>query len=123
MQSATATPSTVLWISLWITSLPEVPALPWLRRVAERVGGQVQPRPPAVYELVEVAGEALLEVVVLGAGTDGPFDAGQAVHAERHRPHLPPIPLRAVVPALHRPHLARAGVAGDGPAIRPLPFG
>src|SRR6266536_1600708 len=143
MQSATASPCTDLWIALWTTqcawrarsheptrrnrrsskqNYPRYLALPRPGRVAERVGGQVQPWPPAVYELVEVAGQALLEVGILGPGTDGPFDAGEAVHAERHRPHLPPVSLGAVVPALYRPHLACAGVTGDGLAVRPLPF-
>ncbi len=44
-------------------------AAAWLglfRGGAERVGGQVQPRPAAVHELVEVTGQALLEVVMFG---------------------------------------------------------
>src|ERR1700748_30737 len=100
-------------------------AAAWLglfRGAAGRVGGQVQPRPAAVDELAEVAGEPLLEVVVLSPRADGPLDAGDAVHAERHRPHLPAIPLRIVVPALHGCDLPCAGVAGDRLAVGPLPF-
>src|SRR5580704_17349500 len=85
-----------------------------IRRISEGVSGQVKPRPTAVDELVEVPGEPLLEVIVLGGGSDGPFHGGRAVHAERHRPHLPRIALRSVVPALDRPELPRAGLAGHG---------
>src|SRR5712691_1851179 len=97
-------------------------ALPPFRGVSERIGGQVQPRPAAIDELVEVAGQALLEVVVFRAGADGPLDAGDAVHAERHGPHLPAVPLRTVVPALHRSHLARTGIPGYHLPVGPLPF-
>src|SRR6266568_6060274 len=98
------------------------PELPRFRGVAERIGGQVKPRPAAIDELVEVAGQALLEVVVFRAGADGSLDAGDAVHAERDGPHLPVVPLRTVVPALHRSHLARTGIAGNRLPVGPLPF-
>src|SRR5580704_18979297 len=100
----------------------KAPELPLLWGIRERVGGQVQPRPAAVDELVEVAGQALLEIVVFRAGTDGFLDVGRAVDAERHGPHLPVITLRAVVPALHRSHLARTGIARNRLPVRPLPF-
>src|ERR1700733_11257091 len=90
--------------------------------IAERVGGQVEPRPAAVKELIEVAGQPLLEVVVLGDGPDGPLDSRRAVHPERHGPDLPRIALRAVVPALHGPDLPGAGVTGNDPAVGPLPL-
>src|SRR4029079_403119 len=83
---------------------------------------QVQPRPLAVHELIEVTGQALFEVVVLGPGADRLLDGGVAVLSERHRPPLPAVPLRAVVPALHRSHLARAGITGDRLPVRSLPF-
>src|ERR1700722_11338603 len=90
--------------------------------ISERVSGQVQPRPSAVHELVEAAGQALLEIVVFGPGADGFLDVGEAVDAERHGPHLPAVTLRAVVPALHRSHLARTGIARNRLPVRPLPF-
>src|SRR5271170_2687497 len=90
--------------------------------VPEGVRGQVKPRPTAVDELVEVSGQPFLEVVVLRDGADRPLDGGRDVHAERHRPDLPRIALRSVVPALDGTDLAGAGVAGDGLPVRPLPF-
>src|SRR5271167_4178585 len=100
----------------------ECPQLPLLWRIPERVGGQVQPRPAAVDELVEVTGQALLEVIVFGAGTDGFLDVGRAVDAERHGSYLPVITLGTVVPALHRSHLARTGVARNRLPVCPLPL-
>src|ERR1700722_15927768 len=92
------------------------------RRIPEGVSGQVKPRPTAVDELVEIAGEPLLEVVVLRGGAGDPFHGGWAVHSERHRPHLPGIALRSVVPALDGPDLPGAGIPGNGLPVRPLPF-
>src|SRR5690242_1947725 len=118
MHPAVATQCTVMWIDLW-TSRAGLLLLGWL---SQRVGGQVQSRPLAVDELPEVAGQPFLEVVVLGAGSDGPLHAGEQVDAEGHRPHLPAVPLRGVIPALHRPHLAGAGVTGDRLPVGTLPF-
>src|SRR5580704_1160685 len=137
MQSANGNLMTLLWIQLWITKgtwraishimrrdrpIRRAPGSPRLWRIPERVGGQVQPRPAAVDELVEVAGQALLEVVVFRAGAHGLLDVGGAVDAERHGPHLPVITLRPVVPALHRSYLARTGIARNRLPVRPLPF-
>src|SRR5579859_7668520 len=94
-----------------------------VRRIAEGITGQVKPRPTAVDELVEVSGEAFLEVVVLRGGPGGAFHGRRAVHAERHRPQFPGIALRPVVPALHGPDLPGTGVARNGLPVRPLPFG
>src|SRR5712671_835299 len=98
--------------------LPRSPAaeLSRLRGIPKWISHQVQPGPAAVDELVEVAGQALLEVIVFGSGANGSFDA------ERHGSHLPAVTLRAVVPALHRAHLPRTGIAHDGLPVRPLPF-
>src|SRR5271165_922781 len=93
-----------------------------LRGTPRHVRGQVQPRPLAVDELVEVSGQPFLEVVVFRGGSDGPLDGGRAVHAERHRPDLPGIALRCVVPALDRADLPGAAIAGNGLPVGPLPF-
>src|SRR6202044_2841762 len=102
---------TTLWLGgrRQLLAAGQLLGLPRFRGIPEGVGGQVQPRPAAVVELVQVPGQALVEVVVFGDGADRPFDARRAVHAERDRPHLPGIPLRGVVPALHVPHLPRTG--------------
>src|SRR6516164_1477 len=96
--------------------------LPRARRIREDVRGQIEPRPAAVDELVEVPGQPLLEVVVLRAGPDRPLDGGRPVRAERHGPDLPLVALRGVVPSLHDPHLAGAGIAADRLAVGPLPL-
>src|SRR5947209_2843028 len=93
---------------------PETARSAWLRWIAEDIGGQVEPRPPAVDELVEVAGQPLLEIIVFRAGAGRRLDGRRAVHAERDRPHLPGVALRGVVPPLHGSDLPGAGIAGDG---------
>src|SRR5580693_5999148 len=100
----------------------QLPGLPRFRGVPEGVGGQVQPRPAAVDELVQVPGQALVEVVVFGDGTDRPFGARRAVHAERDRSDLPAVPLRGVVPALHVADLPRARITGNRLPVRPFPL-
>src|SRR5215470_5683283 len=93
-----------------------------VREISEGVRGQVKPWPTAIDELVEVSGQPFLEVVMLRGGPDGPLDGGRAVHAERHRPDLPGIALRSVVPALDDADLPGAGIAGNGLPVRPLPL-
>src|SRR6516225_2491808 len=113
---------TCLWIQLWTTPGPQRGLQRLVRGIAEGVRDQVKPRPTAVDELAEASGQPFLEVVVLRGGPDGPLDRGRAVHAERHRPDLPGIALRCVVPALDGADLPGAGIAGNGLPVRALPF-
>src|SRR6516225_9103108 len=96
--------------------------LPLVRGIRHGGRGQIEPRPAAVDELVEVAGQPLLEVIVLRAGADRRLDGGRAVHAEGHGPYLPLVALRGVIPSLHDARLAGAGVPADRPAVDPFPF-
>src|SRR5580658_2252100 len=98
-----------------------VPGL-WLPGGIGGARGQVQPRPAAVDELLEVPGQPFSEIVVVGSGADRRLDGRRVVDAERDRPYLPRVALRTVVPLLHGSDLARAGVAGHHPPVGPLPF-
>src|SRR6516225_4760413 len=113
---------TCLWIQLWTTPGPQRGLQRLVRGIAEGVRDQVKPRPTAVDELIEVSGQPFLEVIVLRGGPDGPLDRGRAIHAERHRPDLPGIALRCVVPALDDADLPGAGIAGNRLPVRPFPF-